>query len=100
MNLYIFQNPTIMWVIGMSIVKVDNKGRVQLPKNLRMEFKLKSGQSLLLRKKGEGVLLSKVTRLDPHTDPLLRDILLHPLKSKVKVTKELLDKLEEEQWSS
>ncbi len=47
----------------------------------------------------EELRLTKAKELDPAKDPLLRDILLHPSKSKVKITKKLLDKLEEEQWS-
>jgi hypothetical protein len=34
----------------------------------------------------------------PETDTILWDM-LHPAHSKIKVTKKLLDKLEDEQWS-
>jgi len=83
----------------MPIVKLDEKGRVQLPKELRTEMRLKAHQPLVVRKQGEQILMTRTGSIDPGKDPLLNDILVHPLHSKVKVTKKLLDKLEEEQWS-
>ncbi len=83
----------------MPIVKMDDRGRIQLPKELRKELRLRARQPLVVRREGEELRLTKAKELDPAKDPLLRDILLHPLKSKVKITKKLLDKLEEEQWS-
>lgn len=84
----------------MPVVKLDEKGRIQLPTELRKELHLKAREPLLVRKHGEMLTVSRIKKPDPKEDPLLRDIISHPLKSKVKVTKDLLDKLEEEQWSS
>lgn len=83
----------------MPIVKMDDRGRIQVPKELRKELRLRAREPLVVRREGEELRLTKAKELDPAKDPLLRDILLHPLKSKVKITKKLLDKLEEEQWS-
>jgi bifunctional DNA-binding transcriptional regulator/antitoxin component of YhaV-PrlF toxin-antitoxin module len=82
----------------MPVVKMDEKGRIQLPHEVRESWRLKPRQPLSLRVEGETVSMTKVVKPTPDTDPLLRDILVHPLRSKPKVTKGLLDKLEEEQW--
>ncbi|MBI4167789.1 MAG: AbrB/MazE/SpoVT family DNA-binding domain-containing protein [Candidatus Aenigmarchaeota archaeon] len=87
----------------MPVVKVDEKGRIQLPKGLRHELGIKARQSLVVQKQGDLLTVGRVGKIgkaDVKNDPLLRDIILHPLKGKVKITKEFLDKLEEEQWSS
>lgn len=83
----------------MAIVRIDDKGRIQLPKQLRTEMRLKAHEPLVARKQGEHILMTRAADLNPANDPLLNDILVHPLHSKVKVTKKLLEKLEEEQWS-
>ncbi len=83
----------------MAIVKVDEKGRIRLPSELRNAWKLKPKQQLLVTVQGTTASVRKFTKLTPETDPLLRDIFLRPLRSKRKVTKALLDRLEEEQWS-
>ncbi len=79
---------------------MDEKGRIQLPQGLRTELRLRPSQYLIVRKEGEEILVGKIRKIDPLKDPLLRDIIVNPLKSKVRVTKKLLDKLEEDQWSS
>ncbi|MFQ5878784.1 MAG: AbrB/MazE/SpoVT family DNA-binding domain-containing protein [Dehalococcoidia bacterium] len=84
----------------MPAVKMDEKGRIQLPIEVRKAWKLKPRQTLLVEMKQDTVSVRRVKRLDPETDPLLRDILLRPLRSKVKITTALLEKLEEEQWST
>ena len=84
----------------MTIVKMDEKGRIQLPTQVRKAWKLKPKQAMSVEMEPEAVIVRKVHKLDPHTDPLLRDILINPGHSKVKVTKSLRKRLEEEQWSS
>jgi hypothetical protein len=46
------------------------------------------------------IYIRRQGRLDPQNDPLLRDILMNPLRSKKRITKALLRKLGEEQWSA
>ena len=84
----------------MPVVKVDEKGRIQLPKALRHELHLKPRQSLNVQKQGEVPTVSKVGNMNLNEDPLLKDIIHHPLKSKIRITKSLLNRLEEKQWSS
>lgn len=83
----------------MAIVKMDEKGRIQLPHEVRDAWKLRAKQQLVVTLEGDRASVKKLAKPTPETDPLLRDILLRPLRSKRKVTKALLDKLEEEQWS-
>ena len=83
----------------MAVVKMDEKGRIQLPSTLRAELKLKPRQPLVVRKEGEHLLVKKAEKIEPNDDPLLRDILINPGHSKVKVTKKLLNKLRDELWS-
>ncbi len=83
----------------MPVVKLDEKGRIQLPKTFRKELHLRPRQPLVVKKQGELLTVSKVTKVSPNEDPLLRDIILNPLKSKKKVTKELLEELKDEMWS-
>lgn len=82
----------------MTVVKIDEKGRIQLPKEVRKVWKLKPRQSLVVEMK-QGRISMRKAAVEPEADPLLRDILINPGHSKIKVTKGLLEKLEEEQWS-
>jgi len=82
----------------MPIVKMDGKGRIQLPSELRMQWRLKPKQPLMLKMESDKVEISKFGQVDAERDPLLRDILVHPGHSKVKVTRRLLRQLEREQW--
>ncbi len=45
-------------------------------------------------------MIRRAGKIVPRNDPLLGDIVLHPLRSKVEITRDLLEKLEEEQWFS
>ena len=84
----------------MPVLKTDEKGRIQLPREMRKAWNLKPRQSVFVEIKQNSMVLTKAKRLEPQTDPLLKDIVLNPLKSKVKVTKKLLERLEDEQWSA
>lgn len=81
----------------MPIVRMDGKGRIQLPSELRAEWRLKPKQPLILKVEPDKVEISKFGQLDPTRDPLLRDILVNPGHSKVKVTRRLLRQLERDQ---
>lgn len=83
-----------------TIVKVDERGRVQLSTKIRKLLKLKSQQLVSLEVKGDAATLKKAEGLVPSKDKVLRDILVRPAYSKVKVTRALLDRLEDEVWSS
>lgn len=82
----------------MPVVKIDKKGRIQLPRVVRRTWNLRPKQSLDVEIHKSTLVVRKSRKLDSRTDPLLRDILISPGRSKVKVTKKLLEKLEEEAW--
>ncbi len=85
----------------MAIVKVDAKGRIRLPSELRNAWKLKPKQSLLVTLEGEKASVKRFAKPTPKTDPLLRDIMINPLRAPkgVKITKKLLEKWEDEAWT-
>ena len=83
-----------------TIVKMDEKGRIQIPKKIRRILKLKSKQLVFIETNNVGVFLKKAEKPDESKDKLIRDILIKPARSKIKVNKELLDKLEEEAWTA
>lgn len=84
----------------MPIVKMDEKGRIQIPQEVREEWKLKPKQALVVKVKKDSISVTKLKKPTPETDPLLRDIMVRPLRTKKKLTKKLLDKLEEEAWTA
>jgi len=84
----------------MAIVRIDGKGRIQLPHEIPEAWRLKPKQALTVQLRGEVLAVRRATPLEPAVDPVLRDILLRLLRSKVRVTKKLLDELKEEQWSA
>lgn len=83
-----------------TLVKMDEKGRVQIPKRIRKIMKLKSKGTISIELKNNIAVFKKVDRLEVSKDKVLRDIFIKPMHSKVKVTKELLDKLKEEAWTT
>lgn len=83
----------------MAIVKMDEKGRIQLPHEVREEWRLRPKQPLIMEINGDRISLKKARNVDPASDPLLRDILTSPGRSKVKVTRRLLRSLKDEAWS-
>lgn len=82
----------------MPVVKMDEKGRIQLPQEVREAWQLKPKQPLVIELKENAIAVRPAGKLDPKMDSLLRDILLHPGRSKVKITRELLNKLKDEMW--
>ena len=77
---------------------IDEKGRVMLPKRLREQIKVKPGQRLVAVVQSDEIRLKRLQKATQETSQLLWDI-AHPARSKVKVTRKLLEKLEDEQWS-
>lgn len=83
----------------MPVVRMDEKGRIQLPSEVRKQWHLKPRQPLIVEMERDTLLIKKSQKLDHKTDPLLRDILVKPGRSKMKVTKALLKRLEDEAWT-
>jgi bifunctional DNA-binding transcriptional regulator/antitoxin component of YhaV-PrlF toxin-antitoxin module len=82
----------------MATVKMDQKWRIRLPKNVRKALKLKTRQALDIEVKEGKVLITRPSpKRSMEMDPALRDMIERPLHSKIKITTELLEKLGEEQ---
>lgn len=79
-----------------TLVKMDEKGRVQIPTKIRKLMKLKSKQAIFIEVKNNTAFFKKAERPDASKDKVLRDIFVKPIHSKVRVTRELINKLKEE----
>jgi AbrB family looped-hinge helix DNA binding protein len=82
----------------MLITKMDRKGRIQLPKAVRRRLDLKKNETFEIKINDTSITI-KPTKDKAGMDSVLRDMIEHPLHSKAPVTKELLDKLADGQWS-
>lgn len=91
----------------MPVIKVDEKWRIHLTKDLRKAMGLAKRQSMIAKLVGNKIILEKIHSPQTENDPFLWDI-EHPAKIKNKKIKKLLKKLgsrkflemlEEEQWS-
>lgn len=82
-----------------ALVKMDEKGRVQIPTKVRKLMKLKSRQTISIEVKNNTAFFKKADRPEVSKDKVLRDILINPGHSKIRVTRALLDKLKEEAWT-
>ncbi len=84
----------------MELVKVDQKWRIQIPKKFRKRLKIKPRHSLSVQMSDEQLILGKPKGITEKTDPVLRDMVKRPLRSKMKVTDELLKELKDEAWTA
>ncbi len=82
----------------MELIKVDQKMRVRLPKKVSDELKLKGKDILELEVKGGEIRITKPRSANLSSDPVIRDMVERPMRPKVKVTSELLEKFKEEMW--
>lgn len=83
------------------MLTVDSKGRVQLTKRIRKILKLRPMQPLIAKINDGDLSLSKPSPTQSDNDIVLKDMKERPLRlNKIKLTKKLLDKLEEEAWST
>ena len=51
----------------MPIVRIDEKGRIQLPQALRDQWRLKPRQALVIEASGDAISVRKAKKLDPKT---------------------------------
>ncbi|MFA4820232.1 MAG: AbrB/MazE/SpoVT family DNA-binding domain-containing protein [Candidatus Aenigmatarchaeota archaeon] len=87
----------------MTIVKIDKKWRIVLPKSLRKNVKLRQNQHLRLHVEKDTFVFRPLKTSDSRNskDPFLNDIINNPLHVNPKKIKKLdLEKLEEEMWLS
>lgn len=79
-------------------VTVDQKLRVRIPKRLAGKLKIRGRERLGIELNEGRLIMTKPKRFDMKSYPLLKDMLEHPLHSKVKITTALLEKAEEEMY--
>ncbi len=86
----------------MELLKMDQKGRIQISKRVRRLLKIRSGQAFMIKIEGNEMRLSKPSKQALENDIVLKDMIERPLhlKKGVKLTKKLLDSLEEGTWLS
>jgi bifunctional DNA-binding transcriptional regulator/antitoxin component of YhaV-PrlF toxin-antitoxin module len=82
-----------------TLVKMDEKGRVQIPTEMRKRLRLEPKQLISIEVKSESATLKKAERLDRSKDKVLRDILVNPGQSRIRITTELLNSMKEEVWT-
>ncbi len=79
-----------------TVVKMDEKGRIQLPAAVRKKMKLRPRQAVVLEINDDSLLLRTMTKPDKAKDKVLHDIFVNPGRSKVKLTTGLLNAMKEE----
>jgi AbrB family looped-hinge helix DNA binding protein len=90
-------NPTILWVTEMRVVRVDERGRIILPKRLRERLPVKPGHNLIASFSNGTIVLQKLKPASDK-DSLLWDV-QHPLHVNKRTLKKIdLDKIEDEMW--
>ncbi len=82
-----------------TLVKMDEKGRVQIPTEMRKRLRLEPKQLISIEVKSESATIKKAERLDRSKDKVLRDILVNPGQSRIRITTELLNSMKEEVWT-
>ncbi len=79
-------------------VKADQKSRIRLPKDAREKFKLKDKEVLYMEVTEDEIRIVRPKKIDTSNDLILRDMIERPMRSKIKITSELLEKWEDEMW--
>ena len=78
-------------------MSVDERWRIQLPKDLREKWDLRPRQPLVIEVKEHSAEIRKLSRMTAKADPLLKEFRDHPLKG-ARISKKVLDALEETMW--
>jgi bifunctional DNA-binding transcriptional regulator/antitoxin component of YhaV-PrlF toxin-antitoxin module len=84
---------------NMTLVTVDQKMRIRLPKAASKRFKLKAKEPLNVEVKENEIRITRPLKIDFSKDPMFRDMIERPMRTKIKVTTELLEKWQEEMYS-
>ena len=84
-------------MIYMPIVRMDERGRIQLPMEARIKLGLKPKQPLKVDLQRETLSVRKLEKVESQNDPVLREFTKHPLKGG-KFSKKLLDEIEDTMW--
>ena len=78
------------------VVKIDEKGRILIPKRIRKRLETNHKQRLVILLEDDKSIIAKKRTLDSQTNPLLYDIMINPGHVKVSVTSKLPNKMKEE----
>lgn len=83
-----------------SIVTLDKRGRIVIPKEIREKLDLVEGSTLLLEPEGKETIILRALRRSVGlvNDPLWLAV-HNPAKCEVPLTRERLEKWEEELWT-
>jgi len=83
-----------------SIVTLDKRGRVVVPKEIRKKLDLVAGSTLLLELQDEETIILRTKRRSlSFVNDSLRLAVHNPAKSKGLLTRERLERWEEELWA-
>ncbi len=88
--------------MGMSMVKIDERGRILIPQNIRNAVKIHSEEQFNLILEDDKIILKRIKNLKiSKKKDSLKDLLDNPIHVDPKKIKENdLDKIEDEMWSS
>ena len=82
----------------MTLVKVDQKMRIRLPKRISKKLMLKGRETLEMEVRGDEIRITKPKKIDVTNDPMLKDMIENPLRTSKKITSEILNKIADEMW--
>lgn len=83
-----------------TLIKMDEKGRIQIPTKFRRIFKMKPKDMVSMELRDDSLLLKKVSNTDLYKTKMFLDMVVNPGRTKVKVTKKLLDRMDDELWTT
>ncbi|HUC38522.1 MAG TPA: AbrB/MazE/SpoVT family DNA-binding domain-containing protein [Candidatus Acidoferrum sp.] len=82
----------------MTLVKVDQKMRIRFPKKISKMLHLKGKEMLEMEVREGEIRIMRPKEADMSSFPLLKDMIENPLRSKVRITSEMLERVEEEMY--
>jgi AbrB family looped-hinge helix DNA binding protein len=82
----------------MTLIRVDQKMRVRLPKHVREKLGIRGREPLDIEVSGDRAYISKPKKVDISADPVIRDMVERPMHSEIKVTSKLLNRWKDEMW--
>ena len=84
----------------MATARLDQKMRIRLPKSISKKLKLRAREAVNIEEKGGEIRITRLKKTSLEGNLVLKDMIERPIHSKIKITSELLEKWEEELWSS
>ncbi len=81
-----------------TLVKLDKKWRIRLPKKAREAMGLTGKEMLEVDLEDGKLLIMKPSKKLQRLSPFMRDIIERPLKTKMVITTEMINKAKRERW--